>query len=345
MFEPKLLTQDEFRSSVFARDNHTCVVCGEPAHEAHHIMERRLWPDGGYYLENGASVCAQHHLACEMTHLSVEDVRAACGITHVVLPPHLYADQHYDTWGNPILSNGQRLKGELFYDASVQKVLERGGVLDRFTHWVKYPRTHHIPWSPGIQSADRVIESMATFEGQRVIVTEKKDGENTTLYCDHMHARSVESGSHRSRSWVKNFWSGMRADIPPGWRVCGENLFARHAILYTDLESYFLGFSVWNETNICLAWDETLEWFELLGVSPVPLLYDGIYNAQAIRELYHEDKDWVAREGYVLRVAASFPHGEFRKKVAKFVRAGHVQTVQHWLYGRESLARNALRRV
>ena len=271
-------------------------MCGLPSVETEHSMERRLWPDGGFYLDNGASVCAQHHLACEMTHLSVEDVRAACGIMHVVLPPHLYADQHYDKWGNPILSNGQRLKGELFYDASVQKVLERGGVLDRFTHWVKYPRTHHIPWSPGIQSDDRVIESMATFEGQRVIVTEKKDGENTTFYCDHMHARSVESGSHPSRSWVKNFWSGIRADIPTGWRVCGENLFARHAILYTDLESYFLGFSVWNETNVCLAWDETLEWFALLGVSPVPLLYDGIYNAQAIRELYHEDQDDGASE-------------------------------------------------
>lgn len=51
MFKPKLLTRDVFRRSVFARDNHTCVVCGEPAHDAHYIMERRLWPDGGSYLK------------------------------------------------------------------------------------------------------------------------------------------------------------------------------------------------------------------------------------------------------------------------------------------------------
>jgi len=62
---------------------------------------------------------------------------------------------------------------------------------------------------------------------------------------NHIHARSVESGAHPSRHWVKNFWSQIRADIPPGWRVCGENLFTTHSIPYTDLESYFLGCSVW----------------------------------------------------------------------------------------------------
>lgn len=344
LLTPLLLTRDEFRNGVFTRDGHQCVFCGKPAQDAHHIIERRLWPDGGYYLENGASVCAEHHLACEMTHIAVEEVRAACGITHVVLPPHLYADHQYDKWGNPLLSNGQRLKGELFDDASVQKMLAQGGVLDQFTHWVKYPRTHHVPWSPGIHEDDRVIASMAAFEGQRVIVTEKKDGENTTLYCDHMHARSVESGDHASRHWVKNFWSGMRAEIPKGWRVCGENLFAKHSIHYADLESYFLGFSVWNEANMCLAWHETLEWFALLGIMPVPVLYHGLYDEQAIRALYQE-KEWASREGYVLRIAEAFSYGEFRKKVAKFVRKGHVQTIQHWLYGRESCERNALRRA
>lgn len=345
MFEPTLLTRDTFRDKVLARDHHQCVFCADPAQDAHHIIERRLWPDGGYYLENGASVCGQHHMACEMTLLSVEEARMACGITQVVLPPHLYADQRYDKWGNPVLANGRRLKGELFYDASVQKVLAQGGVLEHFTTWVKYPRTYHVPWSPGMHGDDRLLESMTAFEHQRVIVTEKQDGENTTLYCDHIHARSVESGSHPSRSWVKNFWSGIRADIPPGWRVCGENMFATHSILYTALDSYFLGFSMWNDRNICLSWDETLEWFALFGIAPVPLLYDGIYDEQAIRALYRPDRDWATREGYVIRVAAAFAYGDFRRTVAKFVRAGHVQTVQHWMYGRESFAKNALRQT
>jgi len=30
--------RDIFRESVFERDNHKCVVCGEPALDAHHII-------------------------------------------------------------------------------------------------------------------------------------------------------------------------------------------------------------------------------------------------------------------------------------------------------------------
>ena len=78
-------------------------------------------------------MCGAHHYECEQTRISVEDVRLACGITRVIVPPHLYADQPYDKWGNPVLANGQRLKGELFFDESVQKVLSGGKVLDLFT--------------------------------------------------------------------------------------------------------------------------------------------------------------------------------------------------------------------
>ena len=107
--EPKLLTREQFREGVFARDGHKCVFCGKTAAEtpegkldAHHILERRLWPDGGYYLENGATVCEEHHLECEQTVRSVEDVRNAAGITKILVPPHLYDDHVYDKWGNPV---------------------------------------------------------------------------------------------------------------------------------------------------------------------------------------------------------------------------------------------------
>ncbi len=39
----QLLTRDEFRESVFARDQYTCVFCNKPAVDARHILERRLW--------------------------------------------------------------------------------------------------------------------------------------------------------------------------------------------------------------------------------------------------------------------------------------------------------------
>lgn len=335
-----LLTRDKFRESVFARDGHKCVFCAEPAVDAHHILERRLFTDGGYYIENGASVCEKHHLECEMTIISVEDIREACGIKKKILPSHLYVDQSYDKWGNPILSNGQRLKGELFFDESVQKILEKGNKLTSFVSYVKYPRTCHLPWSPGVSDDDRVIENLSDFHGKRVIVTEKMDGENSSLYRDHVHARSVESGGHMSRDWLKQFWSTFAHEIPKGWRICGENLFAVHSISYDNLPSYFLGFSIWNDKNVCLSWDDTLEWFELLGITPVPVLYDDVFVQPTIEKIGHK-LDVSKQEGYVVRVADEIPYGHFRRKIAKYVRRGHVQTTKHWFLG-QKVVKNGL---
>lgn len=266
----ELLTRDQFREAVFRRDGHRCVMRGTPGCEydllgavyvkldAHHILERRLWPDGGYYIDNGASVCEPCHMKCEQTLISVDEVREKCGITKPVLPPHLYRDQRYDKWGNPILDNGLRLRGELFDDESVRKVLgdlaefHPSGI---FTDKVKYPRTYHLPWSPGATDDDRIMEDPDTcFGGKAVVVTEKMDGENCTMYSDYIHARSLEYSSHPSRDRVKAMWSQIAHDIPKGWRVCGENLYAEHSIHYDDLSSYFQVFSVWNDKNVCLSW-------------------------------------------------------------------------------------------
>jgi len=49
-----LLDRDSFREFVFVRDGHKCVICGAPKKDAHHIIERRLFSNGGYFIENGA---------------------------------------------------------------------------------------------------------------------------------------------------------------------------------------------------------------------------------------------------------------------------------------------------
>jgi hypothetical protein len=335
------LSRDEFRNAVLLRDGARCVLCGRAADDAHHILERRLFADGGYYLENGASVCEPCHVRCEMTVVSVEEVRAAAGVRAKVLPRHLYPDEVYDKWGNIVLPDGRRTRGELFYDASVQKILEAGGVLPRFTHWVKYPRTHHLPWSPGSSEDDRVLERLDALIGREIVATVKMDGEHATLYRDHLHARSLEPARHESRSWLRGFHARIAAEIPEAWRVCGENLFAKHSIAYRELPSYFLGFSIWNERNQCLSWDETLAWFELLGIEAVPQLHRGQFDEARLRELYRSHYLGNECEGYVIRPTAAFDFREFRHCVAKYVRAEHLQTNQHWL--RTKVTPNLLR--
>lgn len=332
-----LLNRDDFRNGVFERDNHKCVICGAPAVDAHHIMERRLFSDGGYYLDNGASLCETHHLEAEMTTLSVEDIRKACGIQSMILPDHLYFDVSYDKWGNEIVASGERLQGELYNDESVQKILSRGGVLSLFTNKVKYSRTYHFPWSKGMNRDDRMLESINQFENELIVITEKLDGENTTMYPDYIHARSINSGSHPSRNWVKNLWAQKAYEIPEGWRVCGENLYGKHSIHYTKengnaLKSYFYMFSIWNEKNICLEWKETKEWAELLGFELVPVLYEGIWDMEVIDGLNKKmESNKGTIEGYVVRLQREFHYSEFRKVCGKYVRENHVQNNHgHW---------------
>jgi len=332
----KLLTRDNFRNGVFDRDKHKCVFCGEPAVDAHHIIERRLWGASyGYFLNNGASVCEEHHLACEMTTISVEEIRIAAGIYKPIIPPHLYSDQVYDKWGNIVLPNKQRLKGELFFDESVQKILRKGQVLNLFTGYVKYPRTYHLPFSQGMNDDDRMMANLDAFEGKRVIVTEKLDGENSTIYNNYFHARSIDSANHESRNWVKNFISTFQFELPVDWRLCGENLYSEHSIHYEDLDSYFYAFSIWNDKNECLPWDESLEWFEMLhkDIKHVPVLYDGIFDKKVIIDLWNESL-YDNHEGYVMRLADGFPMSQFRFNVGKFVRKDHINTGDHWRFGK-----------
>lgn len=329
----ELLTRDAFREGVFARDGHKCVLCKEPAQDAHHILERRLFSGaqlGGYFLDNGASVCGPCHIKCEETTVTVEQVRDAAGITKPVLPDHLYRDIIYDKWGNPCMTNGTRLRGDLFNDESVQKILKQGGFLSSFVHYVKYPRTWHMPWSPGMTKDDRCHPNMKQFHGRRVIVTEKMDGENTTMYPDHIHARSVDSKNDPSRNYVKRMWAAICGDIPENWRICGENLYERHSLHYTDLTSYFMGFSIWDETNHRIAYDDFVEWMELFDLQRAPVLYDGIYDEELIKALpktlgWNMDE----HEGYVITVADRMHYSEFRHLVAKFVRADHVTEDVH----------------
>jgi hypothetical protein len=100
---------------------------------------------------------------------------------------------------------------------------------------IKYPRTPHLPWSPGASSDDVFLIDTQMFMGKSVVITEKMDGENTTLYPDHLHARSLDSRHHPSRTWVKQWHQTLAHDIPQGWRICGENLYAQHSVSYTQL--------------------------------------------------------------------------------------------------------------
>jgi hypothetical protein len=331
-------SEQESSKEKIGRDSNKCILCSEHAADSHHILDRALWDDGGYYLENGVSLCPSHHLEAEKTLISCDQLREAAHITVVHQPEHFYVTDNYDHWGNIILPNGTLLKGEMFGNENVQKILKEAGVLDQFSKYVKYPRTYHLAWSENLQNDDRKHENIDFLLNKEIIASIKMDGEGTTMYYDFIHARSLTSGPHPSRSWVKALHGSIAHNIPVGFRVCGENVYAKHSIYYEHLKSYFYVFSIWNENNIALSWDETQEYTELLGLITVPVFCRGVFktveelrnNIESCLKAYSEtSKDEI--EGYVIRVTDPISYKNFRKCTAKFVRKNHVQSPENWM--------------
>ena len=120
----KLLTREKFKELSFKRDKNSCIFCSNTKISCHHIIDRKLFSNGGYYIDNGASVCDEHHWACEKTDISVENVRKAAGITNIILPEGFDPSKIYDKWGNIILPNGRRQPGLMFFEDGVQKILK-----------------------------------------------------------------------------------------------------------------------------------------------------------------------------------------------------------------------------
>lgn len=197
---------------------------------------------------------------------------------------------------------------------------------------MKYPRTYHCEWSFGATDDDKIVSTsklLENFAGKRIIITEKRDGENTTIRNDKCHARSLDSNNHPSRDWVKGLWGNIQYLIPENLRICGENLYAKHSIKYTNLESYFEVFNIWID-DVCLDWENTVFYCNYFNLIHVPVLYDGIFDLSFIQQ-FHKNLDLNHQEGYVVRLYESFKYNQFQQSVFKWVRQNHVNTDVHWM--------------
>lgn len=217
------------------------------------------------------------------------------------------------------------------------------------TNYYKYPRTFHLPYSPKRGSDDKVLIDDSNFEDEHIVVMEKMDGENTTIYSNHLHARSLDSIKDESHRWLERFRNTILTQLnqfdsfDDNWRICGENLFYKHTIFYQDLESIFLGYSIWlesEEQNESLSWFETTHVFDKLGVSYPAIIYEGVYDKKAILENFEEYKNKKNRqvEGFVIRLKESFSYQDFSKSVAKYVCEDfEITSNKHWRYEAKTL--------
>lgn len=208
---------------------------------------------------------------------------------------------------------------------------------------MKYPRTYHLPFSPGATKDDKKLQGdwFEYYRGKEVVFTEKLDGENTAMNAVDVYARS-HSAPTRS-PWSRNLWDPsdglywkIKQYIGPNETIYGENLYGVHSIEYDVLTHYWHMFAA-NDGNMWYSWSQVVEFADILGVPHVPMLHHCVLNhEEEVKEIIDELMEhtsfygWCGREGIVMRVVDSFRIDEFAHYVCKYVRANHVQTDEHW---------------
>ncbi|MBR4590231.1 MAG: RNA ligase family protein [Bacteroidaceae bacterium] len=208
---------------------------------------------------------------------------------------------------------------------------------------MKYPRTYHLPFSPGLTNDDKKLQEgwFETYRNKEVVFTEKLDGSNTAMSCIDVYERSHTSPTRHP--WSRNLWDPsdglywkIKNLIGPNETIYGENLYGVHSIQYDCLTSYWHMFAA-NDGNMWYSWDDVKDFAKILGVQSVPELERRIIcDEDEIEEIInslmesHSFYGDCGREGIVMRVVDSFPITDFSHFVCKFVRANHVQTDEHW---------------
>ena len=204
----------------------------------------------------------------------------------------------------------------------------------------KFHRIYHLPNSPGLTRDDKKIQDLTMLVAMGpVMFMEKLDGSNICIGKDYLHARSHNGPpTHPSFDYLKQIAPGIQSQIPTGWSLYFEYCYAVHALVYPEMKNCLHLIGIKDEiSNTYMDW-KTVSWVAAaLELTTVPvLLVDGTPNIKSIqdtatklaglRSLYGPQK-----EGIVVRTTEAYKTGVSDRVIAKYVRAGHVLTNEHWM--------------
>jgi hypothetical protein len=176
--------------------------------------------------------------------------------------------------------------------------------------------------------------------GTTLVITEKLDGANVCLCHEAVFARSHSSpAKHPAVDYVKAFHARIKTLLTPGESVFCEYCYAVHTIEYEGLPAYLFVIGIRNDVDeTWFSWRETSQVAEALGITTVPVL--AVDRCQTEAELIAltiklatSSGVYGEREGIVVRSAGKIHERDFNKQCAKWVRAGHVQSDEHWMSG------------
>ncbi|MDE6285190.1 MAG: RNA ligase family protein [Bacilli bacterium] len=205
----------------------------------------------------------------------------------------------------------------------------------------KYPRTYHLPFSEGLTNDDRKVDDdwWEYLKGKTLVLTEKLDGENQSVYKNGVYARSHSAST--TNPWSKNMfeqggiYDQVKNLLSEDEGIYGENMYAIHSIKYYKLPFYFHMFAIRNNER-WYSWDEVVEMAEMFNIPIVPVLEKRVFSSPEdlkntiLSYMKKGSKYGDTIEGIVVRNADSFLLDDFSKNVVKYVRKNHVQTDEHW---------------
>jgi hypothetical protein len=213
----------------------------------------------------------------------------------------------------------------------------------------KYPRTLHLPWSPGASSNDKVMKDVNALLNCGLVITEKLDGSNMAWTKRQLFARShAGAPKHPSFDRAKADHAQLGYRLPSGYTFFGEWCYAVHSIKYDALPSYFFVFGIRDDIHWWwMSWDDVVVMCKRCGLATVPVFKEIRVSAEF--ELKREIEDLVPlrsfygpqKEGIVVRRAGGFEDSVFSLTVGKWVRKNHVQTDDHWAHQRITVQRLA----
>jgi hypothetical protein len=204
----------------------------------------------------------------------------------------------------------------------------------------KYPRSFHLPWSPGATSDDKRLPDVSALLGVELVITEKCDGSNLTYARSGVFSRSHSGApAHPSFDLAKATHARLAHLIADGISVFCEYCYAVHSIEYEGLPDYSLVFGIRDEVALAWwAWDHVVAEAARLELPTVPVLFRGaVKSERELRKLTERlsgEPSWFGgqREGVVVRAADAFEDADFAKNLAKWVRKDHVTTEEHWAH-------------
>ncbi len=169
------------------------------------------------------------------------------------------------------------------------------------------------------------------------MITEKLDGSCTLLHRGAVYARSVDAPT--SAKWMAmvkkhHAWKVTEPDA----FLYGEDIYGVHSIEYGPVpeNETFYAFALRDDHSRFVSFRELVAYARQRGIPVVPVLFDGVFHSEnELRSFVDEAHGEPSalggeREGVVIRLARSFPASEFSRSIFKSVRAGHVQTDEHW---------------